>query len=112
MAINAADFEHISKIVKEDSAIVLEKGKEYLVESRLMPLVHQEKLESLENLVKQLIAKPKGELHIAVIKAMTTNETSFFSVPYNRNHVFLEFRRSDPGNPKRCCWRIDQYDWW
>ena len=24
MAINAADFEHISKIVKEDSAIVLE----------------------------------------------------------------------------------------
>lgn len=42
MAINAADFEHISKIVKEDSAIVLEKGKEYLVESRLMPLVHQE----------------------------------------------------------------------
>ena len=78
MAINAADFEHISKIVKEDSAIVLEKGKEYLVESRLMPLVHQEKLESLENLVKQLKSKPKGKLHIAVIEAMTTNETSFF----------------------------------
>ena len=78
MAINAADFEHISKIVKEDSAIVLEKGKEYLVESRLMPLVHQEKLESFENLVKQLKSKPKGELHIAVIEAMTTNETSFF----------------------------------
>ena len=51
MAINPEDFDHISKIVREQSAIVLEKGKEYLVESRLMPLVHQEKLGSLENLV-------------------------------------------------------------
>ena len=78
MAINPADFDHISKIVKEEAAIVLEKGKEYLVESRLMPLVHQEKLESLENLVKKLKAQPRGELRDAVIEAMTTNETSFF----------------------------------
>ncbi len=78
MAINPADFDHISKIVREQSAIVLEKGKEYLVESRLMPLVHQEKLGSLENLVAKLKAQPRGELRDTVIEAMTTNETSFF----------------------------------
>jgi chemotaxis protein methyltransferase CheR len=78
MAINPADFDFISKIVREQSAIVLEKGKEYLVESRLMPLVHQEKLESLENLVRKVKSAPRGPLKDAVIEAMTTNETSFY----------------------------------
>ncbi len=78
MAVNPADFEYISKIVREQCAIVLEKGKEYLVESRIMPLVHQEKLESIENLVSQLKKNPRGNLNDAVIEAMTTNETSFF----------------------------------
>ena len=78
MAINPADFDHISKIVREQSAIVLEKGKEYLVESRLRPLVQKEKLGSLENLVTKLKAQPRGELRYLVIEAMTTNETSFF----------------------------------
>jgi len=78
MAVNPADFDYISKIVREQCAIVLEKGKEYLVESRIMPLVHQEKLESIENLVKKIKLEPRGSLKDAVIEAMTTNETSFF----------------------------------
>jgi chemotaxis protein methyltransferase CheR len=78
MAINPADFDFISKIVREQCAIVLEKGKEYLVDSRLMPLVHQEKLESIENLVKKIKLVPRGGLRDAVIEAMTTNETSFY----------------------------------
>ncbi len=78
MAINPADFDYISKIVREQCAIVLEKGKEYLVESRIMPLVHQEKLESIENLVRKIKSEPRGSLKDAVIEAMTTNETSFF----------------------------------
>ena len=78
MAINPADFDFISKIVREQCAIVLEKGKEYLVDSRLMPLVHQEKLESIENLVRKIKSEPRGSLKDAVIEAMTTNETSFF----------------------------------
>jgi chemotaxis protein methyltransferase CheR len=78
MAINPADFDYISKIVREQCAIVLEKGKEYLVESRVMPLVHQEKLESIEKLVRKIKSDPRGSLKDAVIEAMTTNETSFF----------------------------------
>lgn len=79
MTINTADFEYVSKVIKDESAIVLEKGKEYLVEARLMPLVRKEKLESLENLIHQLRIQSKGTtLRDAVIEAMTTNETSFF----------------------------------
>ncbi|MBC8286797.1 MAG: protein-glutamate O-methyltransferase CheR [Nitrospinae bacterium] len=78
MAVTPADFDYISKIVREQCAIVLEKGKEYLVESRIMPLVHQEKLESIENLVKKIKQEPRGSLKDAVIEAMTTNETSFY----------------------------------
>lgn len=78
MAVKPADFDYISKIVREQCAIVLEKGKEYLVESRVMPLVHQEKLETIENLVKKIKLQPRGPLKDAVIEAMTTNETSFY----------------------------------
>jgi len=78
MALNPADFDYISKIVREQCAIVLEKGKEYLVDSRLMPLVHQEKLGSIEKLVIQIKSEPQSSLKDAVIEAMTTNETSFF----------------------------------
>lgn len=78
MAINGADFEYITKIVRQQSAIVLEPGKEYLVESRIMPLVHQEGLGSLEELVKKMRADQTHALQEKVVEAMTTNETSFF----------------------------------
>ena len=54
MEISASDFEYISKMVRDRSAIVLETGKEYLVESRLFPVVKQEGLDSLKELVKKI----------------------------------------------------------
>lgn len=78
MAINPQDFEYISKLIRERSAIVLEKGKEYLVDSRLMPIINQEKLGSMEELISKLRNSPPNCLHDKVVDAMTTNETSFF----------------------------------
>ncbi|KMP11731.1 chemotaxis protein CheR [Candidatus Nitromaritima sp. SCGC AAA799-A02] len=78
MPITGPDFEYISKIVKQQSAIVLEPGKEYLVESRIMPLVHQEGLESIEDLVSKMRSESSNALQEKVVEAMTTNETSFF----------------------------------
>ena len=43
-----------------------------------MPLVHQEKLGSIEELVKNLQSNSSKALQEKVIEAMTTNETSFF----------------------------------
>lgn len=78
MTISANDFQYISKLVQDLSAIVLEPGKEYLVESRIQPLAKKEGLDSIEDLVKQLRTAPQNGLRTKVVDAMTTNETSFF----------------------------------
>jgi len=78
MSLNPVDFDYISKIVREQSAIVLEKGKEYLVEARLTPLVSSENLESIPELVKKMKSDASGNTITKVVEAMTTNETSFF----------------------------------
>jgi chemotaxis protein methyltransferase CheR len=72
-----AEFTFISDMVRTRSAIVLEPGKEYLVEARLAPLVRELGLESIGALVTKL-RQGNGGLAERVTEAMTTNETSFF----------------------------------
>jgi chemotaxis protein methyltransferase CheR len=78
MTISEADFGYVRDLVRRRSAIVIEPGKEYLVESRLSGVARQEGFRSLERLVAELKATPAGGLHRKVIDAMTTNETTFF----------------------------------
>ena len=77
MSIEAADFDYICKVVRESSAIVLEKGKEYLVEARLYPVVRELGLESFPKLV-EAVKKGDAAARTRVVEALTTNETSFF----------------------------------
>jgi chemotaxis protein methyltransferase CheR len=65
-------------MVGMQAGIVLEPGKEYLVESRLQPLARREGLASLEELVAKLRSSSGAALIPKVIDAMTTNETTFF----------------------------------
>jgi chemotaxis protein methyltransferase CheR len=65
-------------MVFEHSAIVLEPGKEYLIESRLAPVLRAEGLESFDALINGLRGSDAVRLRGLVIDAMTTNETSFF----------------------------------
>ena len=78
MTVGAADFDYIAQLVWRRSAIVLEPGKEYLVESRLTPLVRREGGEKIADLVARLQSSPETGLHAEVVDAMTTNETSWF----------------------------------
>lgn len=78
MGITPQDFEFISKLVRERSAIVLDQGKEYLVESRLGPLMKAERIESISAVVTQIRNNQFGALTAKVVEAMTTNETLFF----------------------------------
>jgi chemotaxis protein methyltransferase CheR len=73
-----AEFTYISDMVRQRSAIVLEPGKEYLVEARLAPLVRELGLESIGALVTRLRLPAGAALADRVTEAMTTNETSFF----------------------------------
>jgi chemotaxis protein methyltransferase CheR len=76
-AVAAADFAFLQEFVRLQSSIVLDPGKEYLVESRLAPVVRQLALGSIAALVGQLKARD-AEATRRVIDAMTTNETSWF----------------------------------
>jgi chemotaxis protein methyltransferase CheR len=78
MAIATTDFEYICGLIRTKSGIVLETGKEYLVEARLTALIRQQKIDSLATLVAKLRSNPNDPLHRLAVEAMTTNETSFF----------------------------------
>jgi len=77
-AMTSADFNYIRDLVRDQSALALEPGKEYLLESRLDPLARLEGFPSYEHLVRSLRGGPLTDLHRKVVEAMTNNETSFF----------------------------------
>ena len=78
MAVNTPDFEYVRDLVRETAAIVLEPGKEYLVETRLEPLARSEGFSNLGSMVTALRHGSAKGLQTKVVERMTTNETSFF----------------------------------
>lgn len=78
MPISASEFNFIRELVRQRSAIVIEPGKEYLVESRLAVVARAEGFASLEQFLGELRSQPANGLHERAVEAMTTNETSFF----------------------------------
>jgi chemotaxis protein methyltransferase CheR len=78
VALSPADFQFVSTLVRQRSAIVLEPEKSYLLEARLAPLARTEGFRCIEAMVAQMRAQPFNGLHRKVVEAMTTNETSFF----------------------------------
>ena len=78
MSVSKSDFNYIRELVLERSAIVLEDGKEYLVESRIGQVAETEGFDTIDQLVKALRKNSHNGLQSKVIEALTTNETSFF----------------------------------
>ena len=78
MSISTVEFDFFRTLVRRESAIVIEPGKEYLVESRLAPLATREGFTSLQELALGVSKQGSSDLQRKVIDAMTTNETSFF----------------------------------
>ena len=78
MDLTTHDFDRLRTMVFAHSAIVLEPGKEYLVESRLAPIVRKEGLESFSDLAAQINGPDSARICGLIVDAMTTNETSFF----------------------------------
>jgi chemotaxis protein methyltransferase CheR len=79
MGVTAEDFTFVADFLREQSAISIGPGKEYLVESRLIPLAQSMGLKDLGGLVTEL-RRFGGDPAVKgrVVEAMTTNETSFF----------------------------------
>lgn len=72
------DYDYLRKCLKQRSGLVLSADKEYLVESRLLPVARKAGLATLGELVGALKTAPEGVLMTAVVEAMTTNELLFF----------------------------------
>lgn len=76
--IDAAEFDFLVKFIHDKSGISLGKDKTYLLESRLLSVIRQHSIDSINTLSKTLKTSPNPALVLDVIEAMTTNETSFF----------------------------------
>ena len=72
------DYEFLRQILKERSGLVLATEKEYLVESRLMPVARRNGCASIGELVQRLKAPAPDALKIEVTEAMMNNESFFF----------------------------------
>lgn len=78
MALSAQEFAFVSDLVRRESAIVLGPGKEYLVESRLLPLARRYGIGSVSEFVAAAQHRPTAGMRTSVVEALTTNETSWF----------------------------------
>ncbi|MDI4237700.1 protein-glutamate O-methyltransferase CheR [Bradyrhizobium sp. Arg237L] len=74
---NASDYEYLRKLLKDHSGLDLSADKQYLIESRLLPLSRKCGLSGIDDLVQKM--RGGSARHIAqAVEAMTTNETFFF----------------------------------
>lgn len=90
MLIAQDTFNFVRQLVLRESAIQLEPGKEYLVESRLMPLARQAGDADVNAYVRRLKQAPRQDLSKQIVEALTTNETSFF----RDNEPFVALRKT------------------
>jgi chemotaxis protein methyltransferase CheR len=72
------DYEFLRKLLKERSGLDLSNDKQYLVESRLVPLARKIGIAGIGELVQKMKAGSAEALTADVVEAMTTNETFFF----------------------------------
>jgi chemotaxis protein methyltransferase CheR len=72
------DFGYLRKLLKERSGLVLSAEKQYLAESRLLPLARKNGMSTLAELIGRLQEAKSSPLSAEVVDAMTTNETFFF----------------------------------
>ncbi|MDQ7031373.1 MAG: protein-glutamate O-methyltransferase CheR [Desulfonauticus sp.] len=78
MKITPEEFKVLSEYIYKISGIYLEPSKTYLLESRLKPLLKQEKVNSYLELYQKALKDPSKRIEKAIIDAITTKETLFF----------------------------------
>jgi chemotaxis protein methyltransferase CheR len=82
--VTPSDYEFLRRLLKERSGLDLSADKQYLVESRLIPLARRAGLPGIAELVAKIKTGAEA-LTSDVVEAMTTNETFFFrdKIPFD-----------------------------
>lgn len=102
MSVSTLTFNFVSDLVRRESAIQLAPGKEYLVESRLLPLARAAGLNG-DGAVDQYVQRVRSDPAAlsGVVEALTTNETSWFrdNSPFTvlRNTLLPQVRSRNTG---------------
>ncbi len=104
---NQPDYEYLRKLLKDNSGLDLSADKQYLIESRLLPLARKANLADIGELVQKL--KSGSSVFIGqVVEAMTTNETFFFrdKVPFDhfRDSIMPEIIKARTGRRSIRIW--------
>ena len=94
------DYEYLRKLLKDHSGLDLSADKQYLIESRLLPLARKAGLVGIGDLVQKM---KSGSISLIaqVVEAMTTNETFFFrdKIPFDhfREKIMPEMLQARAG---------------
>jgi TPR repeat protein len=73
-----AQFAFLRDLLRRRTGVVIDDSKQYLVVARLMPIVRQRSIPSLDTLVDRIRTTGDKGLEKDVLNAMMTHETSFF----------------------------------
>jgi len=90
------EYDQFRLFLEQQCGIVLGENKQYLVKSRLAPLMSRFNVDSLSELVTKTLGVHERQLRAAVVDAMTTNETLWFRDQYPfellKTRLFPEFK--------------------
>ncbi|GAA5213865.1 protein-glutamate O-methyltransferase [Corallincola platygyrae] len=91
------EYDEFRAFLEQQCGIVLGDNKQYLVKSRLSPLMNQYGLESMSELIRRAMSPRDRDLRASVIDAMTTNETLWFRDTYPfellKNRILPEYAK-------------------
>ena len=101
------DYEYLRKLLKDRSGLDLSADKQYLIESRLLPLSRKAGMSGISELVQQMKGG-SASITTQVVEAMTTNETFFFrdKVPFDhfRDSIMPEILQARAGRKSIRIW--------
>jgi chemotaxis protein methyltransferase CheR len=78
MKVATPQFEYLRGLLRRRTGVCIDESKQYLVVARLMPIVKQRRIPSLETLIDRVRQGVDPSLEKDVLCAMMTHETSFF----------------------------------
>ena len=78
MKVADPQFDYLCGLLRRRTGVCIDQSKQYLVVARLMPIVRQRKIPSLETLIDRVRHGVDPSLEKDVLCAMMTHETSFF----------------------------------
>ena len=101
------EYEYLRKVLRDNSGLDLSADKQYLVESRLLPLSRKAGLSGTGEIVEK-VKGGSASLTTQVVEAMTTNETFFFrdKIPFDhfRLSIIPEILRARAGRNSIRIW--------